>query len=85
VSHLALIQDSPDDALNRRLKELRHNRPQEFELAESDVKILVVIPCCTKFDILRFVRISKPEFRGFVEAGENMVDVRQKGRTLKVT
>jgi len=84
VSHYALIDDSPDDALNGRLKELGHIRPQEFELPEPDVAILVVIPCSSKFDILGFVRISKPEFRSFVEAGEDMVDIRQKGRILKV-
>ena len=84
MSRLALIQNSPDDALDGRLKELSHIRPQEFDLSESNVKSWVVIPCSTKFDILRFVRISKPEFRSFVEAGENMVDVRQKGRILEI-
>jgi len=73
VSHLALVQHSLDDALNRGLKELSHIGPQEFELAESDIAALVVILCSAKFDILIFARISKPEFCGLVKAFDNVV------------
>jgi len=85
VSNPALVQDSIDDALDRRLKEHRHVRSQEHKLAESYIAIWVVIPRSAKFDILRFVGIPEPDFRSFVEAGGNAVEVRQKHGILEVT
>ena len=53
-------------------------------MAESDIIALVVIPCSAKFDILRFVWISKPEFGSLVKAFDNIVQVCQKSRILEV-
>ena len=53
-------------------------------MAEPDITELVVILCSAKFDILIFVGISKPEFGRLVEAFDNVVQVRQKSRILKV-
>ena len=53
-------------------------------MAESDITILVVIPCSAKFDKLGFVGSSKPEFRGFVETLDNVVHIHQKSRIPKV-
>ena len=73
MSNFALVQHSLDDAFNWRLKEHRHVRPQKFKLAKFYVATLVVISGSAKFDILWFVGIGpEPEFRVFVEAGNNM-------------
>jgi len=53
-------------------------------LAESDIATLVIIPRSTKFDILRFIEISEPELRSFVEAVDNMLNINQKGGVLEV-
>ena len=53
-------------------------------MAESDIIVFVVIPCSAKFDKLGFVGSSKPEFRVFVEALDNVVHIRQKSRIPKV-
>ena len=84
VSHLALVQQSLNNALKGSLKERGHIRPQEFELSESDIATWVVIPCSAKFDIVGFAGILKPKLRDFIEAADNMVEVCQECRIFQV-
>ena len=84
MSRLLLVEHSLQDPFGRRLEERGHIRPQEFEKAELDIATWIVVPCSAKTDKLRFIGISEPEFRSFVEAVDDVIKVLQKVRLLEV-
>ena len=63
----------------------RNHSPHELQLAEANIICLIIIPYRPKFDIHWFFSFTEEQFRRFIKASNDMIQIVDEWRICQET